>query len=419
MTMTAVETIPACRRQAPNPARSGLPPLGVGVQLRKNPYSPGAGLRPAALVGRDDELQSWSGALQRLENARPAESVILHGLRGQGRTVLLGEFHRMAEGRDWMTVIIEANARSPLRETLARALYPVVRELVGPSDGDKLTKALATFKAFSVKVDIAGAWSFGLDVAAERGRGDSGEFEADISELIRDLAEAAQEQSRGLAILIDEAQDLTRDELKALIAICHQSRQLRWPFLIALAGLPSLPRALSRADDRAEHLFRHWEITQLQDGAARQALTGPAAREGVSWDEEAVRYVMRESQGHPYFLQEYGQATWNAAEGATLTYDDARVGVASGQAHLDAGFYRPQWERATHAQQAYLKAMTRDGVGPSQSAAVASRLGKTPMSVGAFRDSLVKKGLIYAPHQGQVAYALPGVADFIFRQSRP
>lgn len=171
----------------------------------------------------------------------------------------------MAEERDWITVIIEANTVCPLRDTLARALYPAVRELVRPSAGGKLTKALATFKAFSVKVDIAGAWSFGLEVAAEPGRGDSGQLEADLSELIRDLSEAAQEQSRGLAILIDEAQDLTRDELKlkALCAICHRSGQLRWPLLVALAGLPSLPRALFKANSFAEHLFSYWEIAQL------------------------------------------------------------------------------------------------------------------------------------------------------------
>jgi hypothetical protein len=145
----------------------------------------------------------------------------------------------MAEERDWVTVIIEANTVCPLRDTLARALYPAVRELVRPSAGDKLTKALATFKAFSVMLDIAGAWSFGLDVAAEPGRGDSGQLEADLSELIRDLSEAAQEQGHGLAILIDEAQDLTRDELKALCAICHRSGQLRWPLLVVLEGQPS------------------------------------------------------------------------------------------------------------------------------------------------------------------------------------
>jgi hypothetical protein len=285
--MTELETIRPWGRQVPDPARSGLPTFGVCVQFRKNPFSPGAGLRPAALVGCDGELQDWSVALQRLENARPAKSVVLHGLRGEGRTVMLGEFHRMAEERDWMTVTIEANTSSPLRHTLARALYPVVRELVQPNAGDKLTKALATFNAFSVKVDLAGAWSFGFDVVSEQGLGHSGGLEADISELIGDLAEAAREQSRGLAILIDEAQNLTRDELKALCAICHQGGQLRWPFLMALAGPPSLPRVLSEANGFAEHVFSYREITQLQDGAAGQALTSPATAEGVPWDEEA------------------------------------------------------------------------------------------------------------------------------------
>jgi len=260
MTITELDTTPPRGRNAPHPARGGPLTPGVGVQLRKNPYSPGAGLRPAALVGRHDERHDWSVTLQRLEDARSAKSVVLHGLRGEGRTVLLGEFHRMAEDRDWMTVFIEANTGSPLRATLARALYPAVRELVRPSAGDRLPKALATFKAFSVKVDIACAWSFGLDVAGEPRRGDCGELETDLCELIRDLSEAAQEQSRGLAILIDEAQDLTRDELKALCAICHRAGQLRWPLLVALAGLPSLPRALSRANSFAEHLFSYWEI---------------------------------------------------------------------------------------------------------------------------------------------------------------
>ena len=247
----------------------------------------------------------------------------------------------MAEERDWVTVIIEANTVCPLRDTLARALYPAVRELVRPSAGDKLTKALATFKAFSVMLDIAGAWSFGLDVAAEPGRGDSGQLEADLSELIRDLSEAAQEQGHGLAILIDEAQDLTRDELKALCAICHRSGQLRWPLLVALAGLPSLPRALSKANSFARTSLQLLGDRSTATWRGTEALTWPAAGEGVAWDEDAVRYVMTETWGHPYLLHAYGQATWDAAEGATLTYDDARVGVVSGQAHLDAGFTDP------------------------------------------------------------------------------
>jgi hypothetical protein len=147
MTLTALETIPGLGRQAPNPLPDSLPTLKVGVQFRKTPYSPGAGLRPAVLIGRDNELLDWSVALQRLENARATKSVVLHGLRGDGTTVLLREFRRIARERDWMSVIIEAKTGSPWRDTLARALYPVVRELVRPGAGDKLTKALATFKA--------------------------------------------------------------------------------------------------------------------------------------------------------------------------------------------------------------------------------------------------------------------------------
>jgi len=386
---------------------------------RNNPYSPGAGLRPAAFVGRDAELQDWSVALDRIENARSARPVVLHGLRGVGKTVLLGEFHQQAEDHKWVSVMIEANTGRTLREALARALYPVVRELVRPKAGDKLKKALATFKAFSVKVDASGAWSFGLDVAPAQGRGDSGELETDLSELIKDLAEAAQEQNRGLAILIDEAQDLNNDELKALCAICHQGGQRGWPFLLALAGLPNLPKVLSEAKSYAERLFTYREITQLDQDAARQALTEPAAGEGVSWEEAAVSYVVKEARSYPYFLQEYGQATWNAAGGTTLTYDDARVGAVSGQAHLDAGFYRARWERAAPAQRAYLQAMAQDGDGPSQSGEVAARLGKTPTGVGPIRDSLIKKGLIYSPEHGQIAYTVPGMADFIARQPQP
>ena len=386
---------------------------------RNNPYSPGAGLRPAAFVGRDAELQDWSVALDRIENARSARPVVLHGLRGVGKTVLLGEFHQQAEDHKWVSVMIEANTGRTLREALARALYPVVRELVRPKAGDKLKKALATFKAFSVKVDASGAWSFGLDVAPAQGRGDSGELETDLSELIKDLAEAAQEQHRGLAILIDEAQDLNNDELKALCAICHQGGQRGWPFLLALAGLPNLPKVLSEAKSYAERLFTYRQITQLRQDAARQALTEPAAGEGVSWEEAAVSYVVKEARSYPYFLQEYGQAAWNAAGGTTLTYDDARVGAVSGQAHLDAGFYRARWERAAPAQRAYLEAMAQDGDGPSQSGEVAARLGKTPTGVGPIRDSLIKKGLIYSPEHGQIAYTVPGMADFIARQPQP
>lgn len=279
MTMIEVKPMPTGNRQGPDTVGGGPPTLGVGRPLRKNTHSAGACLRPATLVGHDNELQDWSVALQRAENARSAKSVVLHGPGGAERTALLGEFQRRAEDRDWMTVIMEASKGRPFRGTLARALYPVVRELVRPGPGDKLTKALVTVKAFGVKVDLASTWSFGFDGAAERGHAGSEGLEADLSELIRDLTEAAQEQSRGLAILIDEAQDLTSDELKALCAVCREGGQCRWPFLVAVAGLPCLPDAVLNASSSAEDLFRDCEIAKAQPGAARQTrLARPPAR---------------------------------------------------------------------------------------------------------------------------------------------
>lgn len=385
-----------------------------------NPYSPGAGIRPAALVGRDNELRGWDVSLERLENQRPARSVALQGLRGVGKTVLLGEFERRASTRDWITAMVEADVEQPLRQALVQALYPTLVELAKPSAGQRVRRLLRTFTSFSVKVGAAGTSSFGVDLSAEApGGADTGNLRLDLTQLGRDLSAAAVESGRGVALLIDEAQDLTRDEFTAVCALSHQAGQQGWPLLVALAGLPSLPRVLSEAKSYPEQLFVYREITQLTDDAAHKALAEPASQEGARWRDDAMHFVVTETAGYPYFLQEYGQATWNAAAGPDLTLTDARVGAASGQAHLDTGFYRSRWERATPAQRDYLRAMAQDDSGPSQSSEVAGRLGKTPTGLGPVRDALIKKGLIYAPEHGQIAFTVPRMSDFIARQSQP
>jgi len=384
-----------------------------------NPFTPGAGLRPAALVGRDEELQDWAIALQRLENGRAARSLVLHGLRGVGRTVLLAELHYVAMDRGWVTVKVKARAGTALQDTLAHALTPVVGEVLRPGASDKLRQAAATLNAFIAKVNATGPWFVDLDGVPAAGRGNSGDLAADLTDVVADLAEAAQERGSGLAILIDETQALTRRELEVLCAICHQGAQRGWRVLAALAGLPNLPALLFEAKGYAERLFSYRRLTGLPEGPARQALIQPAAGQGATWEDAAVGYLVAQAGGYPYFLQAYGHAAWESAKGRpVLTLDDARAGALSGLALLDTGFYRPRWQRATPAQQGYLAAMAQDGASPSKSGNIAARLGNTAGDIRSSRDSLIKKDLIYAPRRGRVAYALPQMAGFIARQAK-
>jgi hypothetical protein len=384
-----------------------------------NPYTPGAGLWPAALVGRDEELQDWAIALERLENGRTARSVVLHGLRGAGRTVLLEKFHHIAMDRGWVTVKIKARAGTALPDTLARALTPVVREVVRPGASDKVRQAAATLNAFVTTVNATGPWFLDLDGVSATGRGNAADLAADLTDVVAVLAEAAQERGVGLAILIDETQALTRPELEVLCATCHKGAQRGWRVLVALAGLPNLPMLLCETKPYAERLFSYRRLAGLPDGPARQALIQPAVSQGATWEDAAVNYLLAQTGGHPYFLQAYGQATWEAANGQqVLTLEDAQAGTLPALAHLDTGFYRPRWWRATPAQQRYLAAMAHDGAGPSQSRNIAARLVNPATSIRSSRDSLIKKGLIYAPRRGRVAYALPGMAGFIGRQAK-
>lgn len=382
-----------------------------------NPYAPGAGRPPAALVGRDDELGRWRVALERIESGRTAQPLVLYGLRGVGKTVLLTEFFKGARNRSWIAAQVEAGAGKSLREALGEALHAPLVDLVRPSAGRRLLKGLKTALSFKASYDTGGTWTFGLDLAETAGGGaDTGMLETDLHKLALDLSEAAQEEGVGLAILIDEAQDLTAEDLAAVCSVAHVAGQRGWACLFALAGLPSLPRVLAEAKSYAERLFVFERIEELDEQLARKALVEPAGIENVQWDEDAVVFVVQETSGYPYFLQQFGQDTWNEAPGPAITVSDARVGAACGRAALDSGFFRARWDRATPAEQRYLRAMADDGDARSSSGDVAARLGRSVNSFGPARASLIAKGLIFAPEHGVVAFTVPGMADFIQRQ---
>ncbi|WP_211882356.1 ATP-binding protein [Pseudarthrobacter albicanus] len=381
-----------------------------------NPYSPGAGRKPAALVGRDHPRSNWTVALDRVEIGRSAQPFVLYGLRGVGKTVLLSDFRRAAVDREWLVAQVEAGAGKSLREALGEALHASLADLARPSAGRRLIKALKTALSFKASYDPAGTWNFGLDLSGASGGGaDTGVLETDLRKLIHDLAAAAEEEGVGLAILIDEAQDLKPSERVAICAIAHAAAQDDWRVLFALAGLPSLPRVLAEAKSYAER-FNYEKIEELRGSLASDALTKPAAEDGVGWEESAVELIVGESAGYPYFLQQFGQDTWNAAAGPRITYDDARVGAANGRAALDSGFFRARWDRATRAEQGYLRAMAEDGDNGSSSGEIAARLGRSAASLGPIRASLIGKGLVYAPEHGVIAFTVPGMAGFIARQ---
>jgi hypothetical protein len=299
-------------------------------------------------------------------------------------------------------------------------LHAPLADLARPSAGARLLKGLKTALSFKASYDASGSFSFGLDLSETPGGGaDTGMLETDLSKLVSDVSGAAEEEGFGLAICVDEAQDLTPAELTAVCAIAHAAGQNGWPVLLALAGLPSLPRVLAEAKSYAERLFVFQRIEQLTGEVARKALTEPAASEGVVWTDDAVTFMVDETSGYPYFIQQFGQDTWNSAPGPVVTLVDARLGAAKGRAALDDGFFRARWDRATRAEQRYLRAMAVDGDTRSSSGEVAGRLGRGVNSFGPARASLIFKGLVFAPEHGVVAFTVPGMAGFIQRQPLP
>jgi len=393
----------------------------------RNPYAPGAGQRPPELAGRDRELEVFDVVLERVARNRPERSLVLTGLRGVGKTVLLNTLRSQAISRLWGTGKIEARPDQPMRRVLSGALHMAVRELAPRHRApDRIDDLLAVLKAFALRANPAGAklrerWQPGIDVPAATGRADSGDIEIDLVELLTDAAGIATDVGTGIALFIDEMQDLSAQDVSALCAACHELSQTAAPLIVVGAGLPHLPAVLSAAKSYSERLFRYQRIDRLDRISADQALCAPALREGVEYEAKALDALYDASGGYPYFVQAYGKATWDHAPRTPITAADVRVGAPEAEAELAVGFFGSRYERATPAEREYMRAMaalsTVDGEGEAvPTADVARSLDRKPASLSPARDALIKKGLIYSGERGTVAFTVPHFGRYLRTQ---
>lgn len=381
-----------------------------------NPYNPGAGLRPFALVGRDQEIELVDAIIQRAAHGMTSRGIILHGLRGVGKTVLLNELARRAEQADWLTVQFEASldpARGKqVRNRLARELVQGARKLSASERWQYIADALPVISAFSAKLGFTGVT---FDVQMAKGRGDSGDLSLDLEELVLDVASVAQRNKKGIAFFIDEMQDLDTEMLSALISAQHQAGQKGLPFYVIGAGLPTLPGILADTQSYAERLFTYRNIGKLALKDALAALRDPAASQGCAFEEGAAERLANAAAGYPYFLQEYGSAMWEIAPASPFTREDIALAVAQGNDSLDQGFFPSRWERATPAEKKFMAGMAEVGKENIPIAEVAQELHSEVRSLGNVRKQLIQKGLIYSAAHGQVRFTVPGMANFIFR----
>jgi hypothetical protein len=391
----------------------------------RNPYAPGAGQRPPELAGRDTDLAAMDVALERAARGRPERSVVLVGLRGVGKTVLLNALRSRAIDRLWGTAKLEARPGHSIRRPVASALHLAVRELaVRHRDPARVEEFLGVLKAFALraapeKATLRDRWQPGIEAPAAHGRADTGDMEIDLVEVLVDAAELARDVGTGVALFIDEMQDLTSDDASALCAAFHEISQQGLPCVLVGAGLPHVPATLSASKSYSERLFRYVLVDRLDRPAADRALAAPAAEEGVAFDDGALDALYATTEGYPYFVQAYGKAVWEVATASPITADDVAVAVPLARSELGVGFFGSRYERATPAEREYLRAMadlSSDGSAVA-TADVAAALARRPSSLSPARDALLKKGLVYSAERGRIAFTVPHFGAFLREQA--
>ncbi len=383
----------------------------------KNPFSPGAGAPPPELVGRDPLIEQARILLGRVKQRKPEKSLLLTGLRGVGKTVLLNEIERLARADGYQTILIEAHEEKPLGELIFPALRSLLYELDRVAGaGDKVKRGLAVLRSFigSIKVSVNDV-AFGLDIEPAKGSADSGDIEIDLPNLFVAIAEAADERKTAVAILIDEIQYLSSKELGAVIMAMHKLQQKQLPLVLVAAGLPVLPGMAGESKSYAERLFSFPDIGALSESDAIKALREPARQSGVEFDDDALQEVYRLTRGYPYFIQEWGYQSWNMAESSPITLNTVHESSEAVTRRLDKNFFRVRFDRLTPSEKNFLRAMAHLGAGSHRTGDIAAALGAQVKSVGPVRSKLIKKGMIYSPAYGDMDFTVPLFDEFMIR----
>lgn len=383
-----------------------------------NPYTPNAGAAPEIIVGRDDQTDTFTVLLQRLERGRTEQSMIVTGLRGVGKTVLLGQFSDIARAANWELVEIEASKHddSHFRQTMFSQLKSALLRLSPRARWtDRGRRAAEVLSAFALSVTSDGSLSVGWDVPAAEGLADHGDLGMDLTDVFVALGEAAKEQGRGVALLIDEVQFLKATQLEALIQAVHKTVQRKLPITFVGAGLPQIAELAGDAKSYAERLFKFPEIGSLAGDDARKAIIEPAAGEGVQFEADAVDLAVEITKGYPYFIQELGYQVWGIASNDTITAADVEMAREAYESKLDSSFFRVRLDRSTPLQTAYMRAMAELGPAPQKASDVAQVMKRESTQLGPTRAELIDMGLLYTPEHGYAAFTVPDFDKFMLR----
>ena len=383
----------------------------------KNPYAPGAGTPPPELAGRDELRETVRIALERVRAGRPTKSILMVGLRGVGKTVLLDRLRDDAEATGIQTLRVEAPESRSLPAILApqlrQALLRLSRNEQAREFAQRALRGLAGFaKALKLKYqDI----EVGLDFDPEPGLADNGDLEHDLQALLEVTGDAAKKAGTALVMFVDELQYVKEEELAAMITALHRTAQRSLPVVLVGAGLPQLPGKMGRAKSYAERLFDFPQIGPLPHDAARLAIAKPALDQGVVVEEDALDRIIQETRGYPYFLQEWGKHAWDAADASPITLQDVERATASAIAALDESFFRVRFDRLTPLEKKYLRAMAELGSGPHRSGDIAAQWSRAVTSLGPTRSQLIAKGMIWSPSHGDTAFTVPLFDEFMKR----